>query len=116
MIAPWACSSKAGAGYSTRPDREKTPTRSRATVWEIPAVAIISDIICSASNRAISLHASTNGDARAPKMTSRPGPLIRLNGVQYRWPDRPVVIVCNDGGDPAYFDQALKEGIVPNVA
>jgi phosphonoacetate hydrolase len=49
-------------------------------------------------------------------MTSRPRPLIRLNGVQYRWPDRPVVVVCNDGGDPAYFDQALKEGIVPNVA
>src|SRR5262249_32462299 len=39
----------------------------------------------------------------------------RLNGVKYRWPDRPV-IVCNDGGDPAYFDQALKEGIVSNVA
>lgn len=49
-------------------------------------------------------------------MTSRPGPRIRLNDVQYRWPDRPVVVVCNDGGDPAYFDQALKEGIVPNVA
>jgi len=49
-------------------------------------------------------------------MTPRPGPPIRLNGVEYRWPDRPVVVVCNDGGDPAYFDQALKAGIVPNVA
>ena len=49
-------------------------------------------------------------------MTSRPDPQIRLNGVQYRWPDQPVVVVCNDGGDPAYFDQALKKGIVPNVA
>jgi hypothetical protein len=41
---------------------------------------------------------------------------IRLNGVRYCWPDRPVVVVCNDGGDPAYLDRALEEGIVPNVA
>jgi phosphonoacetate hydrolase len=47
-------------------------------------------------------------------MTSRTE--ICLNGVTYRWPDRPVVVVCIDGGDPAYFDRALKEGIVPNVA
>jgi phosphonoacetate hydrolase len=49
-------------------------------------------------------------------MTSVPGPEIRLNGVRYRWPDQPVVVVCNDGGDPAYFDRALEVGIVPNVA
>jgi len=24
-------------------------------------------------------------------------PEIRLNGVRYCWPDRPVVVVCNDG-------------------
>jgi phosphonoacetate hydrolase len=48
--------------------------------------------------------------------TSRPRPPIRLNGVEYRWPDRPVVVVCNDGGDPAYLDHAVKAGIVPNVA
>src|SRR5262245_58775493 len=45
---------------------------------------------------------------KGPEMTSRPRPLIHLNGIRYRWPDRPVVVVCNDGGDPAYFDQALK--------
>ena len=49
-------------------------------------------------------------------MTSAPAPEIRLNGVRYRWPDRPVVVVCNDGGDPAYVDRALKDGILPNVA
>src|SRR5262249_15796682 len=53
---------------------------------------------------------------KGPEMTSAPGLEIRLNGVRYRWPDRPVVVVCNDGGDPAYFDRALKDGIVPNVA
>ena len=41
---------------------------------------------------------------------------VRLNGVRYRWPKRPVVVVCIDGGDPAYFDRALKDGIIPNVA
>ena len=41
---------------------------------------------------------------------------VRLNGVRYRWPTRPVVVVCVDGGDPAYFDRALKDGIIPNVA
>ena len=58
----------------------------------------------------------TNQTPKSPEMTSATGPEIRLNGVLYRWPDRPVVVVCNDGGDPAYFDRTLKDGIVPNVA
>src|SRR6266705_2084558 len=41
---------------------------------------------------------------------------VRLNGIRYRWPKRPVVVVCNDGGDPAYLDRALEAGLVPNVA
>jgi len=41
---------------------------------------------------------------------------IELNGVRYRWPSRPVVVVCIDGGDPAYFDQGVRDGVVPNVA
>jgi phosphonoacetate hydrolase len=49
-------------------------------------------------------------------MTSRPDRQIELNGVRYRWPERPVVVVCIDGGDPAYLDRALAAGIVPNVA
>jgi phosphonoacetate hydrolase len=45
---------------------------------------------------------------------NRPG--IELNGVRYRWPSRPVVVVCIDGGDPAYFAQGVRDGVVPNVA
>src|SRR2546428_4252073 len=41
---------------------------------------------------------------------------IALNGVRYRWPSRPSVVVCIDGGDPAYFARAVRDGIVPNVA
>src|SRR5262245_36060677 len=48
--------------------------------------------------------------------TPGPRPAVHLNGVRYRWPERPVVVVCNDGGDPAYLDHAVKNGIVPNVA
>ena len=41
---------------------------------------------------------------------------VTLNSVTYRWPSRPVVVVCVDGGDPAYFDVAKREGIIPNTA
>jgi phosphonoacetate hydrolase len=41
---------------------------------------------------------------------------IELNGMRYRWPSRPVVVVCIDGGDPAYFEQGARDGIIPNVA
>jgi phosphonoacetate hydrolase len=43
-------------------------------------------------------------------------PIVRVNGVDYRWPKRPLVVVCIDGGDPAYFDRGLKDGIIPNIA
>jgi phosphonoacetate hydrolase len=51
-----------------------------------------------------------------PAMTSASGPEIEVNGVRYRWPERPVVVVCNDGGDPEYLDAALAAGVVPHTA
>jgi phosphonoacetate hydrolase len=41
---------------------------------------------------------------------------VNANGTTYRWPAKPVVVVCIDGGDPAYFQQFLKEGAIPNIA
>ncbi len=41
---------------------------------------------------------------------------LELNGVSYNWPQHPVVVVCIDGGDPAYLEQGLKDGIIPNIA
>ena len=41
---------------------------------------------------------------------------VVANGHSYRWPDKPVVVVCIDGGDPAYFQQFLREGVIPNIA
>src|SRR6516225_3381630 len=58
--------------------------------------------------------------SRAPRMnesaTNSVTAPIEVNAVTYRWPERPVVVVCNDGGDPEYLDRALAAGIVPNVA
>ncbi|MBL8425012.1 MAG: phosphonoacetate hydrolase [Candidatus Accumulibacter phosphatis] len=41
---------------------------------------------------------------------------IHLNGISYRWPVQPVVVVCIDGGDPAYIEQGIRDGIIPNIA
>ena len=42
--------------------------------------------------------------------------LVEVNGVKYRWPKKPVVVVCIDGGDPAYLRQFLADGSIPNIA
>jgi phosphonoacetate hydrolase len=41
---------------------------------------------------------------------------VGVNGVRYRWPKRPVVVVCIDGGDPAYLQAYLADGAIPNIA
>jgi phosphonoacetate hydrolase len=43
-------------------------------------------------------------------------PAVNVNGVSYRWPERPVAVVCIDGGDPAYLQRYLAEGAIPNIA
>lgn len=45
-------------------------------------------------------------------MTSTP---VELNGVAYSLPERPVVVVCVDGGDPAYLSAAANSGVIPNT-
>ena len=40
---------------------------------------------------------------------------VSLNGVDYRWPATPVVVVCIDGGDPAYIEHGLRDGTLPNI-
>jgi len=41
---------------------------------------------------------------------------VVVNDVAYRWPLRPVVVICIDGGDPAYLRQFLSDGSIPNIA
>lgn len=40
---------------------------------------------------------------------------VTLNGTTYQWPSKPVVVVCIDGSDPAYIEQGIKDGIIPNI-
>ena len=45
-------------------------------------------------------------------MTGNP---LAVNGIEYRPPRRPVVVVCIDGGDPAYLEHGVSAGIIPNI-
>jgi phosphonoacetate hydrolase len=44
-------------------------------------------------------------------MSSKPA--INVNGREYRWPDNPVVVVCIDGSEPDYIEQAIAAGRMP---
>jgi phosphonoacetate hydrolase len=41
---------------------------------------------------------------------------IEVNGRRYRWPERPLVVVCIDGSEPAYMDEAIAAGAMPWLA
>jgi phosphonoacetate hydrolase len=41
---------------------------------------------------------------------------IEVNGRRYRLPERPTVVVCFDGCDPAYIRRGLADGILPTIA
>ena len=41
---------------------------------------------------------------------------IFVNGRRYRWPERPVVVVCVDGCEPEYISQAIGVGVAPFLA
>ncbi len=41
---------------------------------------------------------------------------VAVNGRTYRWPDRPLVVVCVDGCEPDYVNQAIATGAAPFLA
>jgi phosphonoacetate hydrolase len=41
---------------------------------------------------------------------------IELNGRHYRKPQRPIVVICVDGFDPAYVERGIADGILPTIA
>jgi phosphonoacetate hydrolase len=41
---------------------------------------------------------------------------ISTNGRTYRWMDRPLVVVCVDGSEPAYIPEAIRAGVAPFLA
>ncbi len=38
---------------------------------------------------------------------------VSVNGRNYLWPDKPLVVVCIDGSEPAYIEQAIAAGVMP---
>ena len=42
--------------------------------------------------------------------------LITVNGRVYTWPEAPLVVVCIDGSEPAYMDEAVAAGVMPWLA
>jgi phosphonoacetate hydrolase len=41
---------------------------------------------------------------------------VSVNGREYAWPARPVVVVCVDGCEPDYLNQAIVSGAAPFLA
>lgn len=41
---------------------------------------------------------------------------VTVNGRTYRWPGRPLVVVCVDGCEPEYVTRAVESGAAPFVA
>ncbi|MGH7116937.1 MAG: phosphonoacetate hydrolase [Stellaceae bacterium] len=40
---------------------------------------------------------------------------IELNGRLYRRPERPTVVICVDGFDPAYVERGIADGVLPTI-
>ncbi|MDA1308351.1 MAG: phosphonoacetate hydrolase [Proteobacteria bacterium] len=47
---------------------------------------------------------------------SSTGQSIEVNGRTYAWPERPLVVVCIDGSEPDYIEQAVAAGAMPFTA
>ena len=39
-----------------------------------------------------------------------------VNGRRYRWPSRPIAVICIDGGSPEYIERGLAAGRMPTLA
>ena len=37
---------------------------------------------------------------------------ISINGRDYRWPEKPCVVVCIDGSEPDYIERAIEGGVM----
>jgi len=44
------------------------------------------------------------------------GPVVAVNGRTYRWPDRPLVVLCIDGCEPDYITRSVAAGAMPWTA
>ena len=40
---------------------------------------------------------------------------VSVNGRDYAWPTRPLVVICCDGSEPAYMEGIMRDGLMPNL-
>ncbi len=40
---------------------------------------------------------------------------VNVNDRTYDWPKQPVVVICCDGSEPDYMEDAMKRGLMPNL-
>lgn len=40
---------------------------------------------------------------------------LSINGRDYKWPRRPVVVICCDGSEPAYMEVAMAADLMPHL-
>lgn len=40
---------------------------------------------------------------------------VSVNGRSYAWPEAPLVVICCDGSEPAYMEEARAKGLMPNL-
>jgi phosphonoacetate hydrolase len=48
-------------------------------------------------------------------MHAKIGQDVVANERSYRRPDKPVVVICIDGSEPGYIEQAIEKGLAPNL-
>ena len=46
-------------------------------------------------------------------MSTAPSRSVSANGRSYRWMQRPLVVVCVDGCEHDYINQAIQAGVAP---
>jgi len=51
-----------------------------------------------------------------PPPSAPAGATLVVNGRSYRWPQEPLVVVCVDGCEPEYINQAIAAGVAPFLA
>jgi phosphonoacetate hydrolase len=59
---------------------------------------------------------SRQKQASSEAIMSNIGQSIEVNGRTYGWPERPLVVVCIDGSEPDYIEQAVAAGAMPFTA
>jgi phosphonoacetate hydrolase len=48
-------------------------------------------------------------------MTTSTSSAVIANARSYRRPEHPVVVICIDGSEPGYIEQAIEKGLCPNL-